>query len=492
MTLSGIIDDPLRDACNYLLIRPLEFVPPGMLTIRAIVAWHNARLSQELLMPKFLKSLAVLLALPLVLVGCKINSINYFPPKPAHIRVVNALGSTTPINVAANGVTAWTNLGFEAMTGYLDFDNVDTKITVTLAGSTTTLIEQSYPLTGDQSYTLVVFGTTSVPSLGIISDAVQAPSSGHFQLNVFAAAPVGNGIAVGLYPVDIYLTTPGQSLDTISPILSNVNYANRYIVNENFSEGVYQLRMTTLNPNTNIKTVVYDSGSITFAGSTATDLILYSRGSTVLPNVMLNDSDGAGLQRIANNLLARIKVVNGAFQNGNVNLLLNGTAIVTDLEYNTASTYKTVAAGAATVTFEASAAPGAPIASLSNTFLGATDQTVFVSGFAGSTVAVALRDNNLPPASSAAAIRYVNASPDAGTLDAYANDVLQWPSIATNAASDPVLIVSGAYTVTFKDHATGLPVLPLPSLGFNALQNYSVYVLGPAGTLKGLATADSP
>ena len=220
---------------------------------------------------------------------------------------------------------------------------------------------------------------------------------------------------------------------------------------------------------------------------------MYSRGSAVLPNVMLNDSDGAGLQRIANNLLARIKVVNGAFQSGNVNQLLNGTAIVTDLAYNTASTYKIIPAGAGTVTFEASAAPGATIASLANTFLGATDQTVFVTGFVGSNVAVALKDNNLPPGSSSAAIRYVNASPDAGTLDVYANDVLQASSIATNTASNYVQILSGTYIVKFKDHATGqTTVLELPGLGFNALQTYSVYILGPAATPVGLATADSP
>jgi hypothetical protein len=485
--LSGIIGDPLPDACNYLLIRPLESAPPGTLEIRATAAWHNARLSQELPMPKFLKYLAVLLALPLVLGGCKINTINYFPPTPAHIRVVNVLGTTLPINVAANGVTSWTNLGFEAMTGYLDFDNVETKITVTLAGSTSTLVEQTYSLTGDQNYTLIVFGTTSAPSLGIVSDVVLTPPSGQFQLNVFAAAPIGNGTAVGNYPLDMYLTRPGEVIDNMSPTVSGVSYANRYFFPQ-FSSGTYQLRMTIYAT----KTVVYDSGSLSFPDQTASDLIIYSRGSTVLPNVILDDSDGAGQQRIANNLLARIKVVNGAFQSGNVNQLLNGAAIVSNLAYNTASTYHIIPAVTGTVSFEASAAPGATIASLANTFVGATDQTVFISGYAGSTVAVALKDNNLPPASGAAAIRYVNASPDAGTLDVYANDVLQASSIAPNAASAYVQIASGAYTLTFKDHVTGQPVLALPSLGFNALQTYSVYVLGPAGTLVGLATADSP
>jgi hypothetical protein len=438
-------------------------------------------------MPKILKSLAVLLSLPLLLVGCKVNSINYFPPTPTHIRVVNALGTTTPIDVVANGVTAWSGLPFEAMTGYQDFQNTTTKIQIKLTGSGTVLIEQTYNPAGDQNYTLVVYGTPLVPSLGIMADVTQAPPSGKFALNVYNAAPIGNGSAIGTISVDVYLTPPGVIIDNVSPNFTYVAFGAGNIFGQ-YDAGQYQLRLTVAGT----KTIVYDSGTLTFGEQTATDLIMYSRGSEVLPNVMLNDSDGAGLQRLANNLLARIKVVNAAFQTGNVNQLLNGKALVTDLIYNTASTYSIIPAGSGTVTFEASAAPGATIASIANTFAGATDQTVFVTGFAGSTTAVALLDNNLPPGPSLAAIRYVNASPNAGTLDAYANDVLQASGIATNTASGYVQILSGAYILTFKDHATGQTVLALPSLAFNTSQTYSVYVSGQLGTLAGLATADSP
>ena len=438
-------------------------------------------------MPKLFKSLAVLLALPLVLAGCKINSINYFPPTPAHIRVVNVLGSTTPIDVTVNGVTAWSGLNFEAMTGYLDFENVSTKIAVSFAGTGTSLAEQTYDPAGNQNYTLVVFGTPFVPSIGIMADVAQPPPSGKFALNVLNAAPIGNGADVGTISVDVYLTTPGEAIDTITPTFTFIPFATGNIFGQ-FSSGQYQLRLTVAGT----KVVVYDSGPLTFQEQTATDLIIYSRGSEVLANVLLNDSDGAGQQVVANNLLARLKVVNGAFQTGNVNQLLNGTAKVSDLAYSTASLYQIIAAGAGTVTFEASAAPGATIASLANTFLAATDQTVFVTGFAGSTIAVALKDNNLPPATGAATIRYVNTSPNSGPLDVFANDVLQAAAVGTNAASAYLNLLPGIYTVTFKDSATGTTVLTLPSLGFNAGQTYSVYVLGPAGTLVGLATADSP
>jgi len=438
-------------------------------------------------MPKILKSLVVLLALPLVLVGCKVNSINYFPPKPAHIRVVNVLGTTTPIDVVANGVTVWSGLGFEAMTPYVDFENVTTKIQIRLTGSGNILVEQSYNPAGDQNYTLVVFGSTLVPSLGVMADVTQAPPSGKFALNVYNAAPIGNGAAVGTISVDLYLTAPGVPIETASPTFTYIAFGVGNIFGQ-YDSGQYQLRLTVAGT----KVIVYDSGTLTFNAQTATDLIMYSRGSAILPNVLLNDSDGAGLQRIANSLLARIKVVNGAFQTGPVDQLLNDKAIVSNLAYNTASLYNLIPAGAGTVTFQATAAPGATIATLANTFAGATDQTVFITGSAGSTKAVALLDNNLPPGSSAAAIRYVNASPDAGVLDAYANDVLQAPSIATNTASLYVGTLGGSYALTFKDHATGLPVLALPGIGFSAGQTYSVYVLGPAGTLVGLATADTP
>jgi hypothetical protein len=438
-------------------------------------------------MPKFLKSLVIFLALPLLLAGCKINSINYFPPTPAHFRVVNVLGTTTPINVIVNGVTIWSGLNFEAMTDYVEVENVTSKIQVTFAGSDVAIVEQTYNPAGNQNYTLVVYGTATVPALGVMADTTQPPQSGRFAINVFNAAPIGNGSAIGTISVDLYLISPDQIIDGIAPTFTFIPFTGSNIFAA-FSAGTYRLILTVAGT----KSIVYDSGPLAFTDQTATDLIMYSRGSETLPNVLLNDSDGAGQQRIANNKLARIKVVNGAFQSGNVNQLLNGNALVSNLAYATASTYNIIQAGAATVTFEAASAPGAPIASLATTFQGATDQTVYVTGFAGATTAIALRDDNMPPAPSSAAVRFVNASPDSGPLDAYINDVRVGQAIPTNEASQYFQIVFNTYTVTFRNPTTGAIVLTLPGVGFNAGQTYSVYALGPAGTLAGFTTADSP
>jgi hypothetical protein len=127
---------------------------------------------------------------------------------------------------AANGVVAWTSLNFEAMTGYQDFTNSSTTFSVSVAGSSTPFLEQTYLPAGEANYTLVVYGTISAPSLAVISDVTQPPPSGQSTLSFYDAAPVGNGSAVGLYPIDIYVTSPGQALDNISPTFTTVQYTN--------------------------------------------------------------------------------------------------------------------------------------------------------------------------------------------------------------------------------------------------------------------------
>ncbi len=439
-------------------------------------------------MPKLFKSLVAIIALPLLLTGCKINSINYFPPTPTNLRIVNVLGTTTPLDVTANGASAWTNLAFEAMTGYLEFDNVATTFTVTLAGTTTPLVSQTYNPAGNEHYTLVVFGTLYSPNIGVMADPTTPPPSGKFALNVFNAAPLGNGVVLGLSPLDIYLTPPGQPLDDVSPVFTSIGYTNANIFGQ-YEAGQYQLRMTI----TGTKTVIYDSGSLTFPDQTSTDVIIYSRGSQVLANVLLNDSDGAGQQVVANSTLSRLKVVNAAFQTGAVNQLLNGAPGVSGLALASASTYSIVPSGSSTVSFEAVTAPGASIASLADTFTPAMDHSVFVSGFSGTTSATGLVDNNSPPPNNYASVRFVNTSPDSPSLDVYANDAIVATAVGTYAASPYVSLSGGTvYTLVFKDSTTQATVLTMTQVAFSESQTSSLYVIGPAGGLVGFITPDTP
>jgi Domain of unknown function (DUF4397) len=442
----------------------------------------------ELPMPKLLKSLFVLLALPFVLNGCKINSINYFPATPAQVRIVNVLQTTTPITVTANDVAVWSNLGFEAMTGYQEFTNASTKFSVTLVGESSPLVTQTFNLGGKQNYTFVIYGTVFAPQIGAMADVTSPPQSGKSELNVFMAAPVDNGVALGPYPVDIYMPAPGQPIDNLSPVFTNIIYNLTNIFGQ-FAAGPYQMIMTVAAT----KTIIYDSGPITLQDQTSSDLVIYSRNSGMLPNVLLNDADGANQQVILNNKLSRLKVVNSAFQTGAVNQFLNGNPGTANLAYAAAGAYQTVAAGAGTVTFEAAATPGATIATLPVTLVAGVDQTVFVTGFSGATAAVGLTDDNSLPAGGFAAVRFVNSSPDSDPLSVFAGGTVALVTgLATNAASTYQQIPAGATNFTFLDSTNATLVLTLTNVPLVSGQVNTIYVQGPAGALTGLVTPDTP
>ena len=99
----------------------------------------------------------------LAIAGCKINTINYFPPHPAQVRVLNLIPGSGGVDVQVAGQVAFTNVAFQTATGYQTYDNQTTQFTVTFTGTTTTIGSFAFPLGGEQPYTLVVYGTTTSP-----------------------------------------------------------------------------------------------------------------------------------------------------------------------------------------------------------------------------------------------------------------------------------------------------------------------------------------
>src|SRR6185503_11151115 len=92
----------------------------------------------------------------LVVAGCKISTINYFPPHPASIRVVNLMPETAAIDVQVGGQPAFSAVAFQSLTGYQSYENTATSFSVNVTGSAASLISFSYNLAGEQPYTLVI------------------------------------------------------------------------------------------------------------------------------------------------------------------------------------------------------------------------------------------------------------------------------------------------------------------------------------------------
>ena len=422
--------------------------------------------------------LLVPLAILVAVGGCKVRTINYFPPHPASVRVINLLPDAPAIDVQIGGSPAFSGVTFQSVTGYQSYDNQTTSFSVSVTGSATPLISFSFPLAGEQPYTVVVFGTQSNPSATLLAEVPNAPTNGNIQLAVFNAA-INNA------SFDVYVTAPGTDISTLGPNYSFVSY-NGVSLNLAFAPGTYQIRITQQGT----KTVIYDSGGSALTPNIALTLIAYSKGSGVLVNAAVLESRGGFT--LLNSVFARTKAVNAAPIVGAVNQSMGTTfQVVANLPYANAAPYSQVAQGPTQLDFEASATPGAVIASVPTTLQPATDASVFVTGLPGAQQAFVLQDSNLPPSGSNVRLRFVNTAWDANPVNVALNGTAAASNVAYPTASPYVEAAAATVTVTFTDAVTGAVLLSLPNVVLTSGQTSTVYLLGPAAAAGGFVTQDN-
>jgi hypothetical protein len=423
----------------------------------------------------------LLFLLPLVAVlavaGCKVRTINYFPPHPAQVRVLNLMADAPWLDVSINGTPAFTGVAFESYTAYQDYDNNNTSFAVNLTGSTSTLVSFSYPLAGEQPYTVLLYGSTSNPQITMVAEVADPPTNGSIQFAVFNAASNQGG-------VDIYVTTPGVDIGTVNSNFGNVAFGGTTF-NLAFQPGTYQIRVTP----TGTKTVIYDSGGTVLTPNIALSFIMYSRGSGSLVNASVLQAEGP--IAILNSIFARMKAVNAAQDVGPVNQLIGTLQVSQNVNFAAASGYTVVPQGATTVSFEASATPGATLASTPATIPPAVDTTAVITGLPGSQVAFVLNDLNVPPSAGADRLRFVNASPGANPVNAAVNGTALASNVAFGTASAYVQTSPATVTITFTDAATGAVLASQANVVLTANQTSSIYLIGPPGAQSIVVTQDN-
>ncbi|MFO1323945.1 MAG: DUF4397 domain-containing protein [Burkholderiales bacterium] len=421
--------------------------------------------------------LALPVALMLVAAGCKVDTINYFPPHPANVRVINLMADAPSIDVQVGGSPAFSGVAFQAATGYQSFNNQTTSFAVFVSGSTTPLTTFSAPLAGEQPYTLIVFGSQQYPGASLFSEVAKAPTNGNIQFTVFNAA-INNGF------IDVYVTTPGADITQLNPNFGNISY-NGVALNLAFAPGTYQIQVTP----SGTKTVIYDSGGTALTPNIALAFIAYSKGSGTLANAAVIQSQGP--TGLLNNVFTRLKVMNSASSVAAVNVTQGAFSVATNVGYGSASTYTQGPQGPTVVNYEASATPGAVIASVSTTLGAGTDNSTFIVGLPGSQQAYVLQDQNLLPAQgSIVRLRFVNASWNSNPVNVSINNTPLASNVAFPNASAYVQFPAGTYAITFTDAVTGDVVLTADSGALVAGHTSTVYMIGPAGALGSVVTQD--
>ncbi|MFO1304988.1 MAG: DUF4397 domain-containing protein [Burkholderiales bacterium] len=411
----------------------------------------------------------------LAIAGCKVNSINYFPPHPAQVRVLNLLPLSS-VDVDVVGQAGFANVGFQTITPYQTYLNQGTQFIVTLSGTSSVLGSFTIPLGGDQPYTLVVYGTNLSPRVTLVGEVAQAPTNGNVQLQVFNAAPNNPNL-------DIYVTAPGVDIATVGPNFSYVSFSGNSF-NIAFSPGTYQIRATVAGT----KTVVYDSGGSVYQANIAITYIAYAVGSGVLVNAAVIQSKGP--YTTLNTIFSRLKAVNAAAGPGNVNMLQDNVQLINGVVYPSGSLYNKATAGNTVIGFEASANPGTSLGSVQTNLVPATDTTAIIAGTDLATQAFLLTDNNILPATGGDRIRFVNASLGSRPVNASVTGTQVATGIAFGTASAYIATGPATVTITFTDAETGAVVATQDGIVVSANQTLTAYLVGPPGGQGVMVTLD--
>ena len=432
-------------------------------------------------MRMFRLSLAALCMASLVLTGCSKGGSNN---GNAQLRIVNAFSEAAALNVSVASTSVATGLPFQGLTQYTSISSGTPLITVGVSGASTTLINTTYTISSGTNYTYIVFGPLTGVSAILSNDAFNDPGNGFFSLRVVNAAP-GSGA------VDVYVTTPGADLASSAPSLTNIAYGVTSVFSPIAIGTSFEIRVTT----TGTKDVLFDSTPRTFAEHSATDLVVFSKGSGKLVNAALLNHDSTGTGAIVDNLLTQYKVVNASLVISPLNVFVDATLQLSNIPYTGVSNYQKTSSGTHSFRIEATSTPGASLLALSPTLASATDTSIALSGTAGALAALVLQDDNLPPPSGTAGVRVVNQSASGAAYDVFVNFSKQVSGLAVNSAS-PYLNFNAAantgtaYEFDFNVTGTTTAALKLTGVVLTSGHKYTIYVAGPSAALQGIVTQD--
>jgi hypothetical protein len=402
------------------------------------------------------------------------------------MRVINVIPNAAgPLNVTFDLKPFVAGLAFEGMTQYQEIDAGLREVQLSVAGSSTNVIDVTTTFLPDNLYTFVAFGPVASASGTILNDTLTVdPGAGMFALRVINGAS-NNG------SVDIYVTPQGEDLNTVSPSIAGVGYGTTSLF-VNLPAGDREVRVTRAGS----KQVIYDAPPQSFAERAQVEAVVYSRGSSTLVNVAFLNIDDTGTGSIGNSQLARLKVVNGSLVSSPLNVFIDQDLAVSNIPYAAASSYQTIAAGQRTLTVEAMSTPGAALLTLTPTFPGATDTAIAITGSAGALTATLFSEPNFPPTLGRARVRFANSTIDVPALDVFINFSKQVAGLPINTVSDGIELTADAtagttYEFDFNVSGSSQPSLVLPAVNLLGGQLYTIYVVGPGSALAGVVVQDN-
>ncbi|HEY4221898.1 MAG TPA: DUF4397 domain-containing protein, partial [Myxococcota bacterium] len=382
------------------------------------------------------------------------------PVPPAQIRALHLSPDAPAVDVLVNGAAAFTDLAFENATPFaaLAPNLIDVDVAPAGAGiGSAVLSVHGLELLSKKSYTAVAFGSLAHIQALALEEDLAPVGAGNIRVRaVHAAEGVGN--------VDVLAGT--------ATLVSNLAFGT---ASDSIEIPAAAVRVGLDVDHDGTADVLFDIPALP-AGTIASLFAVAAPEGVVL--VALTQDGAVVLHAVPPAPPASVRVVHLSPDAPAVNVSRNGAVLASDLSFENATSFATVASGIADLDIALSSSPSSPILSVTNLDLEPGSFTTAVAfGRASNLQALALTDDRSPPAAGNIRIRPVHAAVGIGNLDIYevtpSGHVKLYDNLAFGTAGDAIEVPAGAYTLAFDLDEDAHPdlVFELPHLPAGTIAN---------------------
>ncbi len=397
--------------------------------------------------------------------------------REARVRLINASIDYGALDLVIDDKLVRRDVAYGASADYAGVDTSDTATRVSRAGSPAALVSLRPALADGDRYSIVAFGSEAALRAAVLDDNVSEPASGKARLRVLNGAPDAGTI-------DVYLTAPGVDLADAEPLHAGAAVGTP----TDFSTvdaATWRLRVTAAGDKADLR---LDLAAVALAGRQIATLVITPGSGGVLVNALVLTQGGAVLALTG--AQARVRVVAGVTNSGNVTAAVGGVALMNGIGAPAIGAYRLVPAGPAAVTMTVD---GVPVTVPAADLAAGADLTLLVRGSAAAPVAHWIADDNrLPAVTGRVKLRLLNgvaalAAPLALTLDF----TPLADGVASGSASAPALASASTQArLSVTAAGVGAPLFDAVDQLLVADRVYTLFVLGAAAAPTGILYPD--
>jgi hypothetical protein len=220
---------------------------------------------------------SLLASLLLLLPGCQSITPN---ATYAQVRFIDASPDAPGLDIYQGATAQVYNMGFATITSYVPVNQGTYAFYAKTAGTTQSLISTNGTMLNGHQYTVMVSNVSASLQMTIFTDRSSAAPSGQIALRV-----INMDTSTGAF--DVYIIPSGATLETVSPILTNVafNSISNYINVPDQSYSVAILPTGTVPTTTTVAT--YTGALTTYTAGSAHTLLILNQQIVTTPGAQV-------------------------------------------------------------------------------------------------------------------------------------------------------------------------------------------------------------